>query len=127
MFSLGFAIAILGGGLAAGLAAYGSSVGVGLAGEMAGGVISEDPEKFGSMLILQALPATQSIYGLVVDIITGGCSSPSTDHLTSTNLVFRGNLSTSASASVVPSTGSYKLGLNSSTISPFLNKSMKID
>ena len=69
MFSLGFAIAILGGGLAAGLAAYGSSVGVGLAGEMAGGVISEDPEKFGSMLILQALPATQSIYGLVVAIL----------------------------------------------------------
>lgn len=69
MISLGFAIAILGGGLAAGLAAYGSSVGVGLAGEMAGGVISEDPDKFGSMLILQALPATQSIYGLVVAIL----------------------------------------------------------
>jgi V/A-type H+-transporting ATPase subunit K len=69
MISLGFAIALLGGGLAAGLAAYGSSVGVGLAGEMAGGVISEDPDKFGSMLILQALPATQSIYGLVVAIL----------------------------------------------------------
>ena len=61
MFSIGFALAILGGGLAAGLGAYGSSVGVGKAGEMAGGVISEDPDKFGSMLILQALPATQSI------------------------------------------------------------------
>jgi len=69
MFSIGFAIAILGGALAAGMAAYGSSVGVGLAGEMAGGVISEDPDKFGSMLILQALPATQSIYGLVVAIL----------------------------------------------------------
>lgn len=69
MISLGFAIAIVGGGLAAGLAAYGSSVGVGRAGEMAGGVISEDPDKFGSMLILQALPATQSIYGLVVAIL----------------------------------------------------------
>ena len=69
MISIGFALAILGGGLAAGLAAYGSSVGVGKAGEMAGGVISEDPDKFGSMLILQALPATQSIYGLVVAIL----------------------------------------------------------
>ena len=69
MISLGFAIAIAGGALAAGFAAYGSSVGVGLAGEMAGGVLSEDPDKFGSMLILQALPATQSIYGLVVAIL----------------------------------------------------------
>ena len=69
MISLGFAIALAGGALAAGMAAYGSSVGVGKAGEMAGGVISEDPDKFGSMLILQALPATQAIYGLVVAIL----------------------------------------------------------
>lgn len=68
-FSLGFAIALLGGAMTAGLAAYGSSVGVGLAGEMAGGVISEDPDRFGLMLILQALPATQAIYGLVVAIL----------------------------------------------------------
>jgi V/A-type H+-transporting ATPase subunit K len=67
--SLGFAIALLGGAMTAGLAAYGSSVGVGLAGEMAGGVISEDPDRFGLMLILQALPATQAIYGLVVAIL----------------------------------------------------------
>ena len=67
--TLGFAVAIAGGALTAGLAAFGSSVGVGLAGEMAGGVLSEDPEKFGAALILQALPATQSIYGLVVAIL----------------------------------------------------------
>ncbi len=67
--TLGFAIAVSGGALAAGLAAAGSSIGVGLAGEMAGGVLSEDPDKFGPMLILQALPATQSIYGLVVAIL----------------------------------------------------------
>ena len=67
--TLGFTIALAGGGLTAGLAAYGSSVGVGLAGEMASGVLSEDPDKFGSVLILQALPATQSIYGLVVAIL----------------------------------------------------------
>ncbi len=67
--SLGFAIALLGGAMTAGLAAYGSSVGVGRAGEMAGGVISEDPDRFGLMLILQALPATQAIYGLVVAIL----------------------------------------------------------
>ena len=55
--------------MAAGFAAYGSSVGVGIAGEVGGGVLSEDPDKFGSILILQALPATQSIYGLVVAIL----------------------------------------------------------
>jgi V/A-type H+/Na+-transporting ATPase subunit K len=69
MFSLGFALAVVGGALTAGLAALGSSIGVGLAGEMAGGVLSEDPDKFAPMLILQALPMTQSIYGLVVAVL----------------------------------------------------------
>ncbi len=67
--TIGFAIAVSGGALAAGLAAAGSSIGVGLAGEMAGGVLSEDPDKFGPILILQALPATQAIYGLIVAIL----------------------------------------------------------
>lgn len=68
-FSIGFGIAIAGGALTAGMGAMGSSTGVGLAGEMAAGVLSEDPDKFGQMLILQALPATQSIYSLVVAIL----------------------------------------------------------
>jgi V/A-type H+/Na+-transporting ATPase subunit K len=68
-FSIGFAIAIAGGALTAGMGASGASIGVGLAGEMAAGVLSEDPDKFGQMLILQALPATQSIYSLVVAIL----------------------------------------------------------
>ena len=45
-------------------------------------------------------------------------------HSVSSGDLFRDNLSTSASAIVVPSTGSYKLGLNSSTMSPLLNKSI---
>ena len=64
--SLGLAIAILGGALAAGLAGTGSAIGVALAGMAASGVISEDPEKFGPTLLLVALPGTQGIYGFLV-------------------------------------------------------------
>jgi V/A-type H+-transporting ATPase subunit K len=69
MFSIGFAIAIIAAGLAAGLSASGASIGVGLAGEMAAGVLSEDPDKIGSILVLQALPGTQAFYGLVTAIL----------------------------------------------------------
>jgi len=68
-FSLGFGIALAGGALAAGMGASGAAIGVGLAGEMAAGVLAEDPDKFGQMLILQALPGTQAIYSLVVAIL----------------------------------------------------------
>ena len=39
---------------------------MGCVGEAAAGVISEDPSKFSSCLILQILPGTQGLYGLVV-------------------------------------------------------------
>ncbi len=68
-FSIGFGVALAGGALAAGMGAAGSAIGCGLAGEMAAGVLSEDPDKFGQMLILQALPGTQAIYSLVVAIL----------------------------------------------------------
>ncbi len=64
--SLGLALAILGAALAAGLAGCGSAIGIGLAGMAASGVISEDPEKFGSTLLLVALPGTQGFYGFLV-------------------------------------------------------------
>jgi V/A-type H+-transporting ATPase subunit K len=59
-------LAILGAALAAGWAGAGSAKGVGIAGEAAAGVITEDPGKFGQTLLLQALPGTQGIYGLLV-------------------------------------------------------------
>lgn len=62
---IGLALAILGAALAVSLAGIGSSIGVGLAGQAASGVISEDPEKFGKCLLLQALPGTQGIYGFL--------------------------------------------------------------
>ncbi|MBA7629262.1 V-type sodium ATPase subunit K [subsurface metagenome] len=65
MESLGLAIAIAGGALAAILGGIGSAIGIGYAAQAANGVLSEDPEKFGSLLILVALPGTQGVYGFI--------------------------------------------------------------
>ena len=67
---MGIVLALLGAVLAALLAGAGSAVGVGRAGEAAAGVVTEDPSKFGKVLILQLLPGTQGIYGLLIAFIT---------------------------------------------------------
>ena len=54
------------GAVIAGLACCGSAMGIGLAGQAASGVVSEDPKKFGQALLLQALPGTQGIYGFLI-------------------------------------------------------------
>lgn len=61
-------LAVLGAAIAA-LAGIGSAMGVGIAGQAASGVIAEDPKKFGQALIMQALPGTQGIYGLLIAFI----------------------------------------------------------
>ena len=61
-------LAILGASMAA-LAGIGSAIGVGIAGEAAAGVMAEDPDKFGQTLVLQAIPGTQGIYGLLIAFI----------------------------------------------------------
>lgn len=66
---LGIALAILGAALAAGFAGAGSALGVGIAGQSGSGVISEEPEKFGQVLLLEALPGTQGIYGFLAAIM----------------------------------------------------------
>jgi V/A-type H+-transporting ATPase subunit K len=58
-------IAIMGAALAAIGGGMGSARGVGLVGVAADGLLTEDPSKFGSALILEALPGTQGIYGLI--------------------------------------------------------------
>jgi V/A-type H+-transporting ATPase subunit K len=65
----GIVLAILGAALAVVLSGIGSSYGVGLVGQSAAGVITEDPDKFGQTLLLQALPGTQGIYGLLTGFI----------------------------------------------------------
>ena len=62
-------LALGGAALASLFAGIGSAKGVGIAGEAAAGVVSEDPNKFGQVLLLQALPGTQGIYGLLIAFI----------------------------------------------------------
>lgn len=70
MENMGIVFALLGAVLAALMAGIGSAIGVGMAGEAAAGVVTEDPKKFGKVLILQLLPGTQGIYGLLIAFIT---------------------------------------------------------
>ncbi|NLX70480.1 MAG: V-type ATP synthase subunit K [Clostridiales bacterium] len=67
--SLGQIYAILGAAVAVTLAGLGSVFGVAIAGQSASGVVTEDPDKFGQALLLQALPGTQGIYGLLIGFI----------------------------------------------------------
>lgn len=63
--TLGPALTFLAASMAALVPGIGSAKAVGRVGEAAAGVITEDPAKFGKLLILQALPGTQGIYGLL--------------------------------------------------------------
>ncbi|MFO7612131.1 MAG: V-type ATP synthase subunit K [Clostridia bacterium] len=58
--------AVLGAAVAFFLAGAGSAKGVSIAGEAASGVVAEDGDKFVSVMILEALPSTQGIYGFVI-------------------------------------------------------------
>lgn len=65
----GHLLAAAGAAFAAFFAGIGSAIGVGKAGEAGAGVIAEDPDKFGSVLVLQLLPGTQGIYGLLIGFV----------------------------------------------------------
>ena len=83
---MGMVYALLGAAVAVFLAGAGSAIGVGIAGQAASGVVTEDPSKFAKVLIMQLLPGTQGIYGLLVGFITlskigllgGGAADPKT-------------------------------------------------
>ena len=61
--------AILGAAIATVMAGIGSARGVGKAAQTAMGVLSEDPSKFGKMLVLTLLPGTQGLYGFIVGFL----------------------------------------------------------
>lgn len=65
----GIIFAALGVALAVGLSGIGSAKGVGLVGEAASGLMTEEPEKFGKALVLQLLPGTQGLYGFVIGLL----------------------------------------------------------
>lgn len=65
----GLSLAMVGAAFAVLLAGIGSAIGIGIVGQTAAGVVAEDPDKFGPTLLLQALPGTQGIYGLLIGFL----------------------------------------------------------
>jgi len=65
----GIIIGAMGVALAAALPGIGSARGVGMVGEAATGLLAEEPEKFGKVLILELLPGTQGLYGFVIALL----------------------------------------------------------
>lgn len=70
--TLGVILAVIGALVAAILAGLGSVFGVLIAGKAGTGVLSEKPQLFGRVLVLQALPGTQGIYGFLTAVILLG-------------------------------------------------------
>ncbi|MCI1902647.1 V-type ATP synthase subunit K [Enterococcus hirae] len=62
----GIIMAVFGIACATIFSGIGSSKGVGMTGEAAAALTTEQPEKFGQALILQLLPGTQGLYGFVI-------------------------------------------------------------
>lgn len=68
----GYAIAIIGIALCVGLCGIGSCGGLYKTGSAAAGVLGEDPKRYGKLVILVLLPATQGLYGFIIGIIASG-------------------------------------------------------
>lgn len=62
-------LALLGVALAVALPCMGSAKGVGIVGEAATGLLSEQPGMFGKAFPMMALPMTQGVYGLVASFL----------------------------------------------------------
>jgi V/A-type H+/Na+-transporting ATPase subunit K len=65
----GLVLALAGAAIVMTISGLGSSIGVALAGQAAGGVMSEDPEKFVPMLPLIGIPGTQGFYGFLIGFL----------------------------------------------------------
>lgn len=66
----GIVYALIGAVIAVILAGVGSSIGVGIAGRAASGVVTEKPDLFAKVLIMELLPGTQGLYGLIIGFVT---------------------------------------------------------
>lgn len=65
----GYVIGIIGIAICVLACGIGSAFGLYKTGGAAAGVLGEDPKKFGKVLVLVLLPATQGIYGFIIGII----------------------------------------------------------
>ena len=69
---MGYTVAMIGIALCVLLCGIGSCIGLFKTSTAASGVLGEDPKKFGKVMVLVLLPATQGIYGFIIGIITSG-------------------------------------------------------
>jgi len=67
--NIGIVLGVAGAVIAAAFSGIGSARAMGMAGEAAAGVITEDPRKFGQTLVLQAIGSTNGIYGLLIGFL----------------------------------------------------------
>lgn len=70
--TMGSVIGIMGIAVCVLLCGIGSALGLYRTGSSAAGVLGENPKKFGKVLVLVLLPATQGIYGFIIGIIASG-------------------------------------------------------
>ncbi len=66
---MGYTIALIGIAACVLLCGIGSCIGLYKTSTAAAGVLGEDPKKFGKVMVLVLLPATQGIYGFIIGII----------------------------------------------------------
>ncbi len=95
--TIGVVLVFAGAVISAVFAFFGSAIGMGNAGKAATGVLSEKPELFSKMLLMQALPGSQGIYGLVGAFlilsfsgILGASELPQIDTMTGLLYLFAG-------------------------------------
>lgn len=69
---MGYTIALIGIAACVLLCGVGSCIGLFKTSTAAAGVLGEDPKKFGKVMVLVLLPATQGIYGFIIGIIASG-------------------------------------------------------
>lgn len=68
----GYSIGMIGVALCVLLCGVGSCMGLCKTSSVAAGVLGQDPKKFGKLMVLVLLPATQGIYGFIIGIIASG-------------------------------------------------------
>jgi len=66
---LGLALAIAGAAIVMAISGVGSAIGVAFGGQAAGGVMTEEPEKFGIMIPLVGIAGTQGFYGFLIGFL----------------------------------------------------------
>ncbi len=69
---MGYTIAMIGIAACVLLCGIGSCIGLFKTSTAAAGVLGEEPKKFGKVMVLVLLPATQGIYGFIIGIIASG-------------------------------------------------------